>query len=641
MAGGIVYLDVDDEITSAASRIREAEGRRVVLVLPYGSRVATSRINFRLLSRDALLNEKQLAVVAGDPATRALAASAGLPVFPSVSEYEASVAGPGGEPGERPAAPPPGFADATVAETASGGAATPTKGARRRKATGPATTGGDAAPAMASDVPTTTGAGAMGSASAAGAAVKEPGAASGTTGSGAPRRPATPPGDPGEAIASVDDATIRFEPLPPQPTGGVPGWGEPRPRPATRAGSLAATRPGARRGSRLPLVIVLAALAMVVLVGGVGAYVLLPSATIVVTPRVEDLALPALTVAADPTATEPDAASRVIPAELVTNDVVISDSFPATGKRVEETAAEGVVRFSNLDFLRSNTIDGGSIVSTNSGVRFRTAKTVTVPRADLVGLTVFPGRINVTVTAVEPGTSGNVEPNTIVIVPRGEDPQALKVVNPDASAGGTHEEFPEVLQGDVDVALEALTARISADTSTIAVAQAANPDRTVFEETLTIGEPTPTVDPATFVGEEIETFELGLSATATVLAVDPAPVAAIADSLVRDMVKPGYALVEGSIVVSPGEGVVAGQSVTFPVSATAQEVVVLDADDLRQLVLGKPLDEAEALLAPFGRVEVTAWPDWVSAVPTFPDRVDVRIDDGVVIESPGASGSSS
>src|SRR5512146_206825 len=93
MAGGILYLDIDDEITSAAARVRSSDARRVALVLPYGSRVATSRINFRLLSRDALINEKQLAVVTADPATRALAASAGLPVFSSVGEYESSFAG--------------------------------------------------------------------------------------------------------------------------------------------------------------------------------------------------------------------------------------------------------------------------------------------------------------------------------------------------------------------------------------------------------------------------------------------------------------------------------------------------------------------------------------------------------------------
>ena len=70
-----------------------------MLVLPYGSKVATSRINFRLLARDALIHEKRLSIVAPDGATRALAASAGLPVFASVAEYEGSL-----EDGDRAAA---------------------------------------------------------------------------------------------------------------------------------------------------------------------------------------------------------------------------------------------------------------------------------------------------------------------------------------------------------------------------------------------------------------------------------------------------------------------------------------------------------------------------------------------------------
>ena len=46
MASRLIYLEVDDEITSAAARIRTAEANRLAVVLPYGSRVATSRINF-------------------------------------------------------------------------------------------------------------------------------------------------------------------------------------------------------------------------------------------------------------------------------------------------------------------------------------------------------------------------------------------------------------------------------------------------------------------------------------------------------------------------------------------------------------------------------------------------------------------
>ena len=61
MANGILYLDVDDEITSAAARVREVPSGRVAVVLPYGSRVATSRINFRLLARDAMTRNMQTA----------------------------------------------------------------------------------------------------------------------------------------------------------------------------------------------------------------------------------------------------------------------------------------------------------------------------------------------------------------------------------------------------------------------------------------------------------------------------------------------------------------------------------------------------------------------------------------------------
>ena len=53
LAMAIVYLDIDDEITTAAARIRTATDLDVALVLPAGSRIATSRINFRLLAREA------------------------------------------------------------------------------------------------------------------------------------------------------------------------------------------------------------------------------------------------------------------------------------------------------------------------------------------------------------------------------------------------------------------------------------------------------------------------------------------------------------------------------------------------------------------------------------------------------------
>ena len=62
----VVYIDVDDEITSVAARIRRLPDARVALVVPPGSRIATSRINFRLLAREAAGSARAIAIVTPD-----------------------------------------------------------------------------------------------------------------------------------------------------------------------------------------------------------------------------------------------------------------------------------------------------------------------------------------------------------------------------------------------------------------------------------------------------------------------------------------------------------------------------------------------------------------------------------------------
>ena len=86
------YLELDDEITDAVARLRAAKDERVVFVVPPGSRIGTGRINFRLLAREAETRGLGLALVSGDAQVRALAASAGLPVFTTVSEAEVAEA---------------------------------------------------------------------------------------------------------------------------------------------------------------------------------------------------------------------------------------------------------------------------------------------------------------------------------------------------------------------------------------------------------------------------------------------------------------------------------------------------------------------------------------------------------------------
>ncbi|MFI5254890.1 MAG: baseplate J/gp47 family protein, partial [Candidatus Limnocylindrales bacterium] len=125
----LLYLDGEDEITTAVGRIRSSDDAEVALVLPPGSRIGTSRINFRLLAREARDSDRHVVIVTLDAGVRSMAVAAGLPAFTSVAEYErggqpAPVA-TGGEPGPGrasmapPLAPPPMAARAAPSPTRS------------------------------------------------------------------------------------------------------------------------------------------------------------------------------------------------------------------------------------------------------------------------------------------------------------------------------------------------------------------------------------------------------------------------------------------------------------------------------------------------------------------------------------------
>ena len=608
MAMRVLYLDVDDEITSAASRIRSAEEIRVAVVLPNGSRVATSRINFRLLARDATLNGKRLSIIAGDAATRALAASAGLPIFSNVAEYESTQDAERGERAETngagaTAAAPPDAPSAAAAAPPADDEALPPRQTARSGASPRGGTRRKTAKSKTEDIGTSTAA----LATPLVLPFDTPGAAAAPA---SPVRPTAPPAPP-----------LRERPIARAPAV-VPAE---RVMADTPSRPAILDRPFAPLATRMPIVIGAAVLALALVVGGVGAFVLLPTATVVITPREEPIGPVELRITASAQATEPDQAAKVVPAVTKDLEVDTKQTFEVTGKRVEATKATGSVRFRNFDFTSSNTIPKGSVVSTQSGIRFRTDRTITVKRAERVLFQIVPASASVDVTAVNAGPSGNVEPNTIVVIPRGEDPLTLDVNNPDATAGGKRDEFPRVAQADIDKAMTTLRDQLATTfQEKLADPALATDGTTVFKDTAVLGEPTFSVDPATLLNDEIATFELGASATGTVLAVDEAAVQAVAAADIATHVQPGHTLVEGSSEIQPSPGVVEGGLITFPVVITARQVPDLDTGAIKNEIRGKSLAEAQTILQRYGTAEVSVWPDWVSTIPTLDARVDVR-----------------
>ena len=570
----LAYLDSEDEITSAAARIRNAPGDRIGLVLPFSSRVATSRINFRLLAREAEANGRILDIIAPEPAARALAASAGLAAYATVTDYEDAVGGgatggprwgDGSDAGQAGVPPHPDTGEWVQTQAEVGGVG----GTRRR------------APAETPD-----------------------------------RQDWTAPGSTGTKSTFSDGPTRRTlagaasTPVAPTPSAAPKVARRPRPMvPATVLGAI---------------------LVAAVLIGVVAAAaaMLLPAAEITVVARTEALPAVTLEVVADPAVTSVDPVALRVPGLLLQVPVQASGQYPATGKKVTETKAAGSVRFQSANTYFAASIPQGTRVSTLDGVVFATTATTIVPKAVYNPKTkvLTVGTASVGIAAVTPGVAGNVAAGTITQVPASLTNEVVDVSNPAPTTGGTHTEAPQVVKADVDAALKDLQTKLAAAFQTQIAAPPGLPSGAVaYPTTAVLGTATPDTDPATLVGTPQDTFSLSMSATGTILAVDPGPISALGQAAVSRVVGKGYTVVPGSVVVQVGAGTPNAGTVGFAVQVTGQRVKQLDAAALQAEVLGRTAADARAVLEVDGTVTINLWPFWVNAVPSNASRVTLTV----------------
>ncbi len=98
----IIYIDIDDEITSIIDKVRSSKGRIAALVLPKRATVLHSIVNMKLLKRTAEEAKKHVVLITSE--------SALMPIAGAVGMYVAKT------PQSKPAVPPPPATSAQVGE---------------------------------------------------------------------------------------------------------------------------------------------------------------------------------------------------------------------------------------------------------------------------------------------------------------------------------------------------------------------------------------------------------------------------------------------------------------------------------------------------------------------------------------------
>ena len=568
----LIYLDVDDEITSAAARIRAAEGDSVTLVLPYGSRLSTSRINFRLLAREAAERGKQIEIVTADASARSLAVAAGLIVHPSVAAFEGARAGASTAPG----------GEAGIVEPGAG-------------ALGPEVV------APSTDESSATG---IWSASDA-TEVDGPGVAGVPVG--------------GQEVD--DDSPTRVLTLPRRKAPAVPLVGPPRPP----------IKPGLAIGIGPAAVLLVAVGGFLALELLPSATILLAPRAEPIRPlnlAIEartnvtavdpvELLIPAQRIEFDLAATYTVTATGVKVVETKATGNVTFSNF--------DTGSGVVIPAGTL--LRTR---GGD------KVEFVTLSELVLPRAQIDFFPPFPTRPStgsVAAEAVVPGEDGNVGNNTITDIPGAG--RLLQVTNPEPMAGGERTESPEISQDDVDAAVQDIATALAADLDAqLAAGTGVPPGMTTYADSKVVGVPEYSVDPATLVGSTELEVDILASAGGTVLGVDTSPVETIARSRLDAETTEGWSLDPDSVAVTLGTPTLVGDVVTFPFTIAGTQVHDVDQAGLIESIRGLVLPEARTKLAVYGDAQVTLWPDWVTTIPDNVDRITLTLAEPAPAPSP-------
>jgi len=380
---------------------------------------------------------------------------------------------------------------------------------------------------------------------------------------------------------------------------------------------------GRLRASRLPRWPWLAGLLFVAVAVGAS---LLPAATVRITPATSPVAPQSFPVGTDITG-------------HVTEELQATVNGTATGERLEQVPASGVVTFFNWNTVAVE-VPQGTQVSVDGTTAFVTLERIVVPRGRF-GAPIEPGEKSVEVAAVVPGEGGNVAAGAINTIDdasvrqflRGfpENPNRL-VGNAEPTAGGVETSHPVIQQSDID----AVKASIEADLQQqLTDALGGDPDRIYVDAPA--GE-VPSIEvPDELLGtEDTPTFELTGS-----LAVDRAygsrdnviEAARTAMLGLGGLAGQDSVILEESISVAMhGVSEVEGM-LEVQVTVTALAARRIDEVAVRERIAGKTVDEATAELEPLGEVEVDLWPAWVDRLP----RLDFRIDIEQAVESPTES----
>jgi hypothetical protein len=366
-------------------------------------------------------------------------------------------------------------------------------------------------------------------------------------------------------------------------------------------------------------------LAIVVVVFGFTAYVVAPSADVMITLPSEELRVET-SITADPIVSDVDVENGVIPATILRAEVTSSGTIETTGSSsLGNLAAIGVVVFTNQSLNRVE-IPANTIVATNTGtpIRFRTISDVSVrggvgERAETA----------IEALAENDGNPSNVDAGTITVV-EGSLAGVVNVLNLSPTTGGETRQFSSFTEDDRNRLLSIVRTQLQS-TAYDEMRSNISDGQIIVIETIRIAEERD--DWTTFdhqVGEITPTVSLTMRVIVEAVSIDDRFGRQILFARLSAQKPSGQVLIADSFNYERGAVTnVNGNTVTFTANGNVSANAEISTIRLAERIANQSVEQAqqiilqEANFAPI-TVDIQISPQGFSQMPILPIRINIR-----------------
>lgn len=380
-----------------------------------------------------------------------------------------------------------------------------------------------------------------------------------------------------------------------------------------------------RRTRRLVRTITTAVLAVTLLAVG---YLILPGATVTITPAKDQISAN-VNLVADTSLVSVDVAGGRIPAAIKNIEIQTDASIATTGKTdVPNTLGSGTVLFAN----QTGTpvfIPAGTVVKTLGfkPARFQTTADATVDGG--VGKTVS---VPIEATQDNGGPAGNVEANLIISI-EGTLADSLAVRNPEPTRGGSFRQQGVVTAADYDNLLVLAREKVRQDGLAEYRLELQGSEFVAPDSVRIIEERREWTTYSAFVGDAVDTLTLTLRVRMEAIIIDEQLARQAAFANLTAKVPAGRQLSSENVNYTrvAFDGVDSAGRIKLLLSASANMVVKVDAERIRQQIAGSSVNDAintlelQWVLDGNNPPDIRVFPPFLKRLPLLPVRIDVRI----------------